>query len=84
MIIDYEALLYDLGIAPDAVKEAMESYAEDFNYDEDEVNVEDDSDNVDDTDLVSGTKFVTKSLLLNSPKLLANEPESYRNGNAIK
>lgn len=80
MIIDYEALLYDLGIAPDAVKEAMESYAEDFNYDEDEVNVEDDSDNVDDTDLVSGTKFVTKSLLLNSPKLLANEPENSPSG----
>lgn len=81
MIIDYEALLYDLGIAPDDVKAAIESYGEDFEYDdEDEEDIEDDSDDDDDTSIVSETKFATKSLLLNSPKILSDEPTSSNSG----
>ncbi len=64
MIIDYEALLYDLGVTPDKVREAIDSY--DFNMEEDEESSEEDA--IDDAEV----ELLSSELLLQSPTILSD------------
>ena len=82
MIIDYEALLYDLGITPDEVRNAIESYTGDVDSDEEEEDIDDEKDNddeedVEDEETVEDELDIDEDSIVSDDESIASEDEFF-------